>query len=227
MKKLIVNADDFGYSEEINKGVIYAHTKGIVTSASLFVNKEFTEDAVRQAKENPGLGLGIHLDLDAFFEIDNKKGVIVKLKKPQQEINEIKTEIKNQIEKYLSFSLQCDHLDSHHHSHLHPSVFSSVCEIASQYKIQKIRFFRKIYSSTEEFEKLKQVLQGYNLKFIPHFIEGWYWGNIDENYEVAELMTHPGYGELWRELEIARCCQFDLKSYLSNNDIYLIKFTDI
>ncbi|MEW6556410.1 MAG: ChbG/HpnK family deacetylase [Elusimicrobiota bacterium] len=227
MKKLIVNADDFGYSDGINRGIVYAYQKGVVTSTSLFVNKPFTDDAVRYAKENQNLGVGIHLDLDDFFEVDHKQGRIVELKNPQQNLDELKTEIRNQIEKYLSFSLQCDHLDSHHHSHLHPLVLPAACEVASQYKIQNIRFFRKFYLSQDEFEKQKQVLQGYNLKFVPHFIEGWYWGNIDENYEIAELMTHPGYGELWRELELAHSCQYDLRTYLSTQNIQLIKFSDM
>lgn len=227
MKKLIVNADDFGYSEEINRGIIYSYQNGIVTSTSLLVNGKFAEAAVKLAKENSNLEVGLHLDLDKFFNIEQERGIVSGLKNPEQKIEELKEEAKNQIEKYLSFSLPCDHLDCHHHLNMYPFVLPGICEIASQYKFRYLRFFRKFYSNQAEFEKMKKILETYNLKYTPHFIEGWYWGNVDEPFEVAELMTHPGYGEYWRELELARCCNCELKTYLDNNNIKLTKFKEI
>src|SRR5206468_10377269 len=60
---LIVNADDLGYSHGVNRGILEAHSSGIVTSASLMVRWPATTDAVLAARDCPGLSLGLHLDL--------------------------------------------------------------------------------------------------------------------------------------------------------------------
>ena len=62
-RRLIVNADDFGRSESINLAVVRAHREGILTSASLMVNESAADQAVRLARENPKLGVGLHLTL--------------------------------------------------------------------------------------------------------------------------------------------------------------------
>ena len=207
MKKLVINADDFGYKPDINRGVIYAHQNGLVTSASLFADREGTADAVRLAKENPGLGLGIHLDLDRFFDVDHHLGVILGWGQARHEPDDIRQEVRRQLEKYFSFGFLADHLDSHHHAHLHPDVLPVVCELAGEFNISVVRFFDKFFRSVSESARAKKYLIDKKIRIVDHFIEGWYWGNIDEKYEVAELMTHPGYGELWREAELAHCCQ--------------------
>src|SRR5512137_1430313 len=62
-RRLIVNADDFGRSASINEAVIRAHREGILTTASLMVNEPACAEAVALAKENPNLGVGLHLTL--------------------------------------------------------------------------------------------------------------------------------------------------------------------
>lgn len=227
MKKLIINADDFGYRDNINRGIIYAHQNGLVTSASLFVERDGSFDAVRLAKENPSLGLGLHLDLDKFFEVDHSSGKITNWITPKPQSDIVRNEIKRQIEKYFSFGFTMDHIDSHHHAHLHPDVFIEVCQLAKEYKIEIVRFFKKFYTDIEVYEKLKKIVEEYKIKIVDNFIEGWYWGNVDEPYNIAELMTHPGYNELWREAELANCCQPQLKQYFIDKKIELLKFSEV
>jgi hypothetical protein len=62
-RRLIVNADDFGLSHSVNAAVIRAHREGILTTASLMVNEAGFEEAVKLARENPQLGVGLHLTL--------------------------------------------------------------------------------------------------------------------------------------------------------------------
>src|SRR5580700_2135827 len=62
-RRLIVNADDFGRSESINRAVLRAHREGILTSASLMVNEPSAGPAIQMARENPKLGVGLHLAL--------------------------------------------------------------------------------------------------------------------------------------------------------------------
>jgi len=227
MKKLIINADDFGYRESVNKGIIYAHKNGLVTSASLFVEKEATANAVTLAKENPSLGIGIHLDLDKFFEVDHSQGAIIRMINPKPSPDEFYAETKRQIEKFLSFGLTPDHLDSHHHGHLHHEIFHKICEAASEFKLKAIRLFRHNELNSENYDRCKDVCKQHNINHVDHFIEGWYWGNVDEPYQIAELMTHPGYGELWREAELAHCCQPELRNYFINKQIDLLRFSDV
>src|SRR5476651_2669702 len=62
-RRLIVNADDFGLSKSVNEAVVRAHRDGILTTASLMVNEPGFDEAVKLAKENPSLGVGLHLTL--------------------------------------------------------------------------------------------------------------------------------------------------------------------
>lgn len=225
MKKIIVNADDFGYREPINKGIIFAHQNGVVSSASMFVDREGTAESVTLAKENPSLGLGIHLDLDKFFTVDHAMGIVTELINPDMEA--VKGDIRRQIEKYFSWGFAADHLDSHHHAHLDRRLFPLVCALAQEYKIPVVRFFCKYFENDDECNRMRVVAEQHNLSFPDHFIEGWYWGNVDEPFEVAELMTHPGYGELWREAELAHCCQPPLKQYFIDQKVDLLRFSDV
>lgn len=227
MKKLIINADDFGYRAPINKGIVFAHKNGLVTSASLFVGREATDEAVKLAKENPTLGLGLHVDLDKFFKIDHEKGFVIGWEEPNPSLDEVEAEIRRQLDKFKSFGLTADHVDSHHHAHLNAQVFPIVCRVAKDNNIPFVRFSKSFYPEKSECEKIIGVLKDCNLKFTDRFIEGWYWGNIDEDYTLAELMTHPGYGEIWRETELANCCQRNLLDYFKEQKIELLRFCDI
>ena len=62
-KKLIINADDFGFSQGVNKGIVECHVNGVVTSTTLAVNMPFAPEAAQLAKGLPGLGVGIHLNI--------------------------------------------------------------------------------------------------------------------------------------------------------------------
>ncbi len=226
MKKLIINADDLGYNSKINQGIIYAHKNGVVTSTSLMVTREGFQEAVSLLKDNPQLAVGLHLDLDNFFEIDHTKGKIIAFKQPQPEKSLIEAEIKRQFEIIFNSGLNPDHLSGHHHVHLIKEIFYIVVPLMKQYNIPAIRFHKKVIYNQNDYEEFKNYLDSNGILYCPHFIEGWYWGNIDEIYTVAELLTHPGYGELWREYELLASCDQKLKAYLREKNIQLITFND-
>ncbi len=228
MKKLIVNADDFGYRTEINKAIIYAHKNGIVKSTSMLVNRDAFDEAVILAKENPDLGIGLHIDLDKFFNIDHDLGVSKGwLNNKVQEKSIIKSEIRQQLDKLLATGIKADHFDSHHHTHLYREVLEVLVELCQEYNINAIRFFNKFYSDQYVASDMKNYIRKNNIKFPNHFIEGWYYGNVDETFDISELMTHPGYGEIWRELELSACCDIVLKEYCQRNNISIVKFSEI
>ncbi len=227
MKKLIVNADDFGFNEKINQGIIHSYKNGVVTSTSLIATKEGFEDAINLAKENPKLSIGLHLDLDQFFEVNHSRGIITAPKQTPLELDVINGEIKRQIDLVLSKGITIDHLTGHHHIHLIDEIFPIVVDIMKEYKILAIRFNRKILYNQNRYDEFKSILDSNGIVYPPHFIEGWYWGNIDEVFTIAELMTHPGYGELWREYELSSSCDIKLKMYLREKNVELITYSDL
>jgi len=228
MKKLIINADDFGYRSLINKGIIYAHQNGLVKSTSMLVDRDAFDESVILAKENPNLGIGLHIDIDKFFIIDHDAGIAkgwIDGKIPDMAV--VKSDIKRQIDKLLSAGINIDHFDSHHHTHLYPEIIHIVIELCKEYNIGAMRFFERFYSDKIFAEKIKQTLIDNNIKIPDCFIEGWYYGNVDEAQSVTEIMTHPGYGEIWREAEVGPCCDKMLSEYCQRNDIKIIKFSEI
>jgi chitin disaccharide deacetylase len=109
-KYVIFNADDFGYSAGINRGIIDAHTRGVVTSATLVVNGSATEQAVTLAKAHPELAVGLHINFtnEAQRLIDIESRDVVR------------AELRRQYARFLELmGGKPTHLDSHQHVHRH------------------------------------------------------------------------------------------------------------
>ncbi len=155
MKKLIINADDFGLSRSVNRGIITAHRKGVVTSATIMVNTPGFSEAVSRAKENPSLGVGVHLNLyrgkplsnpasipslvcrDGNFFASSKLVKKIYLKKINPK--EVQRELKAQIVKVRESGIAITHLDSEKHFHIFPIISSVVIKLADYFNIRKIR----------------------------------------------------------------------------------------
>ena len=163
MKKLIVNADDFGLHEEINKGIIKGYQEGFITSTSLMCSAPAFENAVALAKENPGLGIGIHLTLvgsvpsvlpkEKISSLVNDKGLFpenyVAFAKMfytgQVKMVQLELELRAQIEKALATGLNITHVDSHQHTHVLPGMTGLVVKLCNEYKIKNIRIPQEGY----------------------------------------------------------------------------------
>ena len=107
-KHLIVNADDFGASTGVNRGIVECHTRGIVTSASLMVTGRAVHDAVARSRDHPGLSLGLHWDVwgeDEFdFDIRNLPAVGAAFRRQVDEFHRLVGRMPT-------------HVDSHRHAH--------------------------------------------------------------------------------------------------------------
>lgn len=154
-KFLIVNADDFGMSVEINKGIEEAHRNGIVTNASLLANRDGFEDALSRIKDNPKLGIGAHLNvfrgksLEAHKYITDQNGnfwksipvfVLRFLMFRAKFLREIEKEFEKQILKLKENGVEISHLDTEKHVHIIPSVMEIVVRLARRYDIPAVRF---------------------------------------------------------------------------------------
>jgi hopanoid biosynthesis associated protein HpnK len=160
MKQLIINADDFGLSSGANKAIIKAWQEGILTSTSLMMGGQACVEAVALAKENPGLQVGLHLTLvqgravadhPQFPSLTDRQGnfpndpvlVGMRLFFLNSLRRQLKAEIEGQIQAFLATGLPLSHIDGHLNIHMHPTVFSLLCQLMPTYGITTFRLSRE------------------------------------------------------------------------------------
>ncbi|MCX5693737.1 MAG: ChbG/HpnK family deacetylase [Candidatus Omnitrophica bacterium] len=155
IKRLVVNADDFGLDCAINQGIIQAYESGIVRSVSLMSCGVAFEEAVQLARRYPGLGVGVHLSLNegdpvaaSLLGKDERHFLFFfrfLLKFFSREINsaQIYLEFEAQINKFIEAGLRPTHLDGHKHIHMLPGILDVVLELARKFKIPSIRLSRE------------------------------------------------------------------------------------
>jgi predicted glycoside hydrolase/deacetylase ChbG (UPF0249 family) len=144
LKQLIVNADDFGFTRDVNRGIVEAHRKGILTATTLMANGAEFDDAVDRSRENPGLDIGAHLVLiggksliPPYRELPvTVKDLLIAVSRKQIRPYE---ELRPQIEKILSAGISVSHLDTHKHTHLFPPVLDVVARLAEEFRIPWVR----------------------------------------------------------------------------------------
>jgi predicted glycoside hydrolase/deacetylase ChbG (UPF0249 family) len=154
-KKVIVNADDFGFSRGITEGILRAHREGIVTSATITTNMPAAEEAVARLAEAPALGVGVHLNAcqgpvlspegaalageDGCMRRSAIGVMLACLCRPWL-LRAIEAEFDAQIRWLLDRGLRPTHLDSHRHVHAFSPIFAGVMALARRYDIGRIRW---------------------------------------------------------------------------------------
>jgi chitin disaccharide deacetylase len=155
-RQLIVNADDFGISEAVNEAIIRAHREGVLTSASLMVTGAAAAQAVRLAKENPQLAVGLHLvavmgrsvlpqsEIPSLVDAaqnfsDNPTAAGLKYFFSPAARREIRREIAAQFARFHETGLRLSHVDGHLHLHVHPVIFNEALRQAIKYGARRMR----------------------------------------------------------------------------------------
>ena len=199
--KLIVNADDFGYSRGVNYGIIDAHKYGIVNSTTMMMNMHGANHAVELAKEHPTLKLGIHLVLTCgkplrsdvpslIDEQGNFKKINDLIKDKNLALIELEREWTAQIDRFLDFGLTATHFDSHHHVHGIPEFLPVIQRLSRKYNLPARRIS-------------EQHVEGVP-SFTDHFFHDFYGQGVSQDYfielsqrdvdhQTVEVMCHPGY----------------------------------
>jgi predicted glycoside hydrolase/deacetylase ChbG (UPF0249 family) len=156
MKRLIVNADDFGWSESVTGGILRAHLEGVLTSTTLMANLPGAGAALERARrEAPRLGIGLHLNLtegrplsgdaaaplvDATGEF---RGSLTALNRAARQSEEVRQAIAREWEAQAAWArdhgLAPTHLDSHKHVHLQPAILPIAVDLARRHRIGAIR----------------------------------------------------------------------------------------
>jgi chitin disaccharide deacetylase len=158
VRRLIVNADDFGFTAGINRAIVEAHTHGIVTSSTLMANGRAFEDAVRSAATIPRLSVGCHVvlidgepvlnaDLSSLTTADSGgvrfrdglKSFAVRALTGHLNPREIEAEASAQIRKLQSAGVSVSHVDTHKHTHLFPSVLRPLLSAARACGVRAVR----------------------------------------------------------------------------------------
>jgi predicted glycoside hydrolase/deacetylase ChbG (UPF0249 family) len=171
--KLVVNADDLGLSSGVNRGILEAYEHGVVTSASLMVDKEAAEEAVALAGDLP---LGLHAVLDAGGSM------LVPL-------DEVPAELRRQLERFVALTGELPtHLDSHHHIHREPRIARAFADFADRHELplrdRDAPHCGLFYGWWDGESHLEQIGVDTLVSIF---------GGLGD--EVTELGCHPGYAD--------------------------------
>ncbi len=145
-RRLIVNADDFGFTQDVNAGVVEAHERGILCATTLMANGLAFDDAVRLAREHPSLEVGVHFVLVGGESIAHPgralpgsvAGLLAALRGPWNAAA-LREEARAQIGKIVDAGLTPLHIDAHKHVHILPPVLDALLEAAAHSGIRWIR----------------------------------------------------------------------------------------
>jgi hopanoid biosynthesis associated protein HpnK len=156
VRTLIVTGDDFGFSRGVNRAIVEAHDKGVLTNASLMVNGDAAAEAVALARSRPGLAVGLHLvvvrgtaglpprEIPRLADTAGRfRGSPVSAGLRYQfsgaTRRELEREVRAQIERFRDTGLELAQVDGHHHMHLHPVVLEILVGLAWEFRIPAIR----------------------------------------------------------------------------------------
>jgi chitin disaccharide deacetylase len=155
MKRLIVNADDFGFTGGVNLGIIRAFKEGILTSTTMMANGDAFDHAVVLAKEHTQLAVGCHLAAVGGKPVSREDSplvdedgllpktlsqLILRIARRKIHLSHIEREFAAQVERLIAAGIQPTHLDTHKHTAVHPTVTVALAHTAKAYNIPCVRF---------------------------------------------------------------------------------------
>jgi predicted glycoside hydrolase/deacetylase ChbG (UPF0249 family) len=185
MKKLIINADDFGFNREITDGIVECHQNGTVKSTTLMVNMPAADYAASLIPHHRGLSVGIHLNLtlgrpvsplEQVRSLVNEEGYFhdqsVMFKRAfrfQLNAKEIERELTAQVERFLAYGVSPTHADSHHHVADCPQIYPVKARVLKKFGIRRIRTQRGWYHCDRSVGGVSALLGavGTNLRRAP------------------------------------------------------------
>ena len=248
LKKLIVNADDFGLTEGNTIAHILCHEDGILTSTTMMVNMPYAPLAVSLAKKHPNLGIGIHFVLTMgrpliegpkSFTDENgnfrKQGTYASGYPDNVDENEVYAEWKAQMEKFIDMmGKKPTHIDSHHHVHLRDNLYPIAKRLAKEYDLP-MRLRPETDKTDYDYEIALMLPGFYDDTATVEYVTENTFGIWD--HEIIEIMCHPAFIDQ-RLIDISSYCKERanemkvvrdkrLKQWIKEHDIELITFADL
>lgn len=229
--KLIINADDYGYTPNISKGIRFGMANGVITSTTVLTNIPNIEDDCKLLLELDNIGIGLHLNLTLDKPLTNGKSLVDKygffLDRKQIDFSkidkvEVEFELRTQLEKFIQlFNRLPSHLDSHHSIHDHPSILPITEKLMNEYniparRISNIKFVGSFFGPNATKNYFMELMQ------------------VNKEEEIIEMMCHPGINDLLlekkssysfqRQLELETLCDLGIKQFLIENSIELTNY---
>jgi len=216
--RLAVNADDFGFTRDVNDGIVEAHRNGILTSTTLMANGDAFEHAVMLARDTPTLDIGCHLTLIGGEALTGGvlpggfAGLLQALAAKKLSVYE---EFAAQVRKIVAVGIRPTHLDTHKHTHLLPQVLKAAVKVAREFGIDWVRrpfdfdvsgrpgFLRVAagFAMRTQWKRFEKALAGCRTtdRFVGFALTGNMQGadlerllrRLPEGF--TELMCHPGF----------------------------------
>jgi predicted glycoside hydrolase/deacetylase ChbG (UPF0249 family) len=221
VKYCIVNGDDFGAGRGVNRGILEAHERGVLTSTSLMMNMPGTREAIRLGRSTPSLSLGIH------FNLTNEGDPIVDL----EDVAACAAELSLQLERFTD-RVGClpTHLDAHHNIHRLPQLRPLFVELARKHGLPlrencPVRYFSSFYGQWDGQSHLEHIGTSSLLRMLA----------TEVGVGFTELSCHPGYADaefescysVERETELATLCDPRIRAGLDKLDIRLVGYRDL
>lgn len=222
MRYLIVNADDFGASRGVNRGILEAHRDGILTSTSWMADMPAAAEAAAERRRSPGLSVGLH----AQFTDEGERAVV-----DFDDRAACRAVLWWQFERFVeSFGRLPTHLDSHHNVHRDARLLPLFVELSERHGLplrghSPARYFSSFYGQWDGETHLEQVSVENLLRML----------EAEAREGVTELSCHPGYVDsefrslyaVEREVELRTLCDPCVRPFLEERGIRLIGFGDL
>lgn len=219
---LIFNADDFGYSTGVNRGIVESHQKGVLTSTSMMVTGRAVEQAVALSRQNPALAIGLHFDVwgEDEREFDTRN------------IPATHDEFRRQLDAFVQLlGRMPTHIDSHRHAHREEHLFDHFRKWVEPLKLPlrgdgSVHFVGGFYAQWEwQVTELKYV----SVEFLQQMLR-----NEVPRRAVTEFSCHPGYVDgqfigvysTEREAEVATLTDPRILATIEEQQITLVSYAD-
>jgi predicted glycoside hydrolase/deacetylase ChbG (UPF0249 family) len=246
--KLIVNADDLGFSRGVNFGIIDAYENGVVRSSTIMANMPEFAHAVKLCREHPGLGVGVHLTLTTGVPLlPGHRSIIaddghfhnqsfIMENSGTLDFDEVEREFEAQVEMLISAEIQPTHIDGHHHVHSFNGIAEVTARICKKYGLSvrgagKGDIWEKNGIVTTSCFSAEFYGEGATFDNLISIIE------LNSGAESLEIMTHPAFLDLRlhesasydfnRVNEQAILTSSRLKEYLRREGVTLCGFADL
>jgi len=222
MKYLIINGDDFGASRGINLGILEAHRRGVLTSASLIINMQGSEEAAFLGRDLPDLSVGLHVN----FTNEGGEPVV-----DLADSDRCGAELQRQFRRFQELMGRLPtHLDSHHNVHRDPRLLPRFLDLARRHELplrehSPARYFSEFYGQWDGETHLEQI----SVESLARMLKT----EVQEGF--TELSCHPGYIDpdfrsvysIEREAELRALCDPCVRELLAEQQIQLISFRDL
>jgi chitin disaccharide deacetylase len=249
MRRLIINADDFGWDHETAEATISLMELGVVTSATIIMGRPATDVALDYASSHrdSGLSFGLHFNIvdghpsaslapssltDSGGRFRSSNVVRLAALFGSIRADDVAREARAQIEAFLASGVKPSHLDSHGHLHKFPSIARALVPVLDEYQIRRVRRPQNLYFSRSVFD----MVDTYCRRTGPRFDSTDYFCAIEPTQPhwlariaellpqgTSELAVHPGINEPWRRNETVSLKEAGA-AFFKRHDIQLISY---